>query len=62
MGRSKCNKNFNSIDIKNLEKILSSSKSKEVKLREISQLKNGNSKLGTSYAKQMYENYINKNK
>lgn len=45
------------LDMVTLNAILSSNKLREVKLREISQLQNGNKKIGTLQAKQIFENY-----
>jgi len=41
-------------------KILTSNITRDVKLRQLSQLQYGNRKLGTMGAKQMYTNYLNK--
>jgi hypothetical protein len=58
MGRSKrSTKVNNQLDLMTAERILSSNKPRETKLRELSQLQNGNRKLGTLQAKAMFDNY-----
>lgn len=60
MGRSKRTQPVinKQLDLQDLERILRSNKNREVKLREISQLNNGNRKIGTLQAKNIYENYL----
>ena len=61
MGRGQ--KSFQkTLNFEQVERILSSSKSKELKLRELSQLQNGRMKLGTMQAKSIYENYSQRTK
>lgn len=58
MGRSKRTPLISKqLDTQELEKILQSTAPREVKLRKISQLNNGNKKVGTLQAKSILENY-----
>ena len=59
MGRSKRNQPLmnKQFDVMMMQDILSSNKSRETKMRELSQLYNGNKRVGTMQAKQIFENY-----
>ena len=61
MGRSKKGTQLGKgVDLGQVESILSSSSPREVKLRKLSQIQNGNRKLGTMQAKIMLDNFNNK--